>query len=91
MCVWRRDNTTLKGTPGKLDPDTVHFPPDEDLSPAPVEEDLDEWYYIDREALKDRVTLQDEALSLGAGEGPREGGEAPLESNELKIVLNIRR
>jgi hypothetical protein len=86
--VWRRDNTTLKGTPGKLDPDTVHLPPDEDLSPAPVKEDLDEWYYIDREALKDRETFKDEEALLGAGEGPGEGGEAPLESNELKIVLS---
>ncbi|KAK4097071.1 inorganic pyrophosphatase [Parathielavia hyrcaniae] len=29
-------NTTLKGTPGKIDPDKVHLPPDEVLSPAPI-------------------------------------------------------
>ncbi|KAL2256540.1 hypothetical protein VTK26DRAFT_1519 [Humicola hyalothermophila] len=46
------DNTTLTGTPGKLDPDTVHLPPDQDIAPAPVEQDLDDWYYIDRNALE---------------------------------------
>ncbi|KAK3370796.1 inorganic pyrophosphatase [Lasiosphaeria ovina] len=45
------DNTTLSGTPGKLDPGDVELPPDQDLSPAPVEQDLDEWYFVDRDAL----------------------------------------
>ncbi|KAL2015274.1 hypothetical protein VTK56DRAFT_5915 [Thermocarpiscus australiensis] len=45
------DNTTLSGTPGKLDPDKVDLPPDEDLSPAPIEQDLEEWFFIDRESL----------------------------------------
>lgn len=36
-------NTTLKGTPGKLDPGKVDLPPDEDPSPALIEQDLDEW------------------------------------------------
>jgi inorganic pyrophosphatase len=49
-----RDNTTLDGTPGKLDPDKVRLPPVEDLSPAPVEQDLDEWFYIDRGSVKDK-------------------------------------
>jgi inorganic pyrophosphatase len=43
----------LSKTPGKLDPDKVHLPKDEDLSPAPVDEGLDEWFYIDREAVLD--------------------------------------
>ncbi|KAL2173150.1 inorganic pyrophosphatase [Thermothelomyces heterothallicus CBS 202.75] len=47
------DNTTLDGTPGKLDPDEVRLPPDEDLSPAPIEQDLDEWFYIDRKTAED--------------------------------------
>ncbi|KAK4120333.1 inorganic pyrophosphatase [Parathielavia appendiculata] len=45
------DNTTLKDTPGNLDPDKVHLPPDEVLSPAPIEQDLEEWYYVDRDAV----------------------------------------
>jgi len=52
-----RDNTTLEGTPGKLDPDTVCLPDDEDLPPAPVEQDLDEWFYVDRNALDDEEKL----------------------------------
>ncbi|KAK4245736.1 inorganic pyrophosphatase [Corynascus novoguineensis] len=48
------DNTTLHGTPGRMDPDKVHLPPQEDLSPAPVERDLEEWFYVDREPLKDQ-------------------------------------
>ncbi|KAL2125897.1 hypothetical protein VTI74DRAFT_2318 [Chaetomium olivicolor] len=47
------DNTTLKGTPGKLDPHKVHLPRDEHLSPAPIEDDLDEWFYIDRNSVDD--------------------------------------
>ena len=54
-----RDNTTLSGTHGKLDPDKVHLPPDQDLSPAPVKQDLDEWFYIDRDTLDSReVSLE---------------------------------
>jgi hypothetical protein len=44
----------LPGTPGKLDPDKVKLPDDEDLAPAPVKEDLEEWVYIDRESIDDR-------------------------------------
>ena len=51
MLTGSRDNTTLEGTPGKLDPGTIHLPRDEQLSPAPIEEDLDEWFYVDRDAL----------------------------------------
>ncbi|KAK4237592.1 inorganic pyrophosphatase [Achaetomium macrosporum] len=53
------DNTTLSGTPGKLDPDKVKLPPDEDLAPAPIDEDLEEWYYIDRKSIEDRATVLD--------------------------------
>ncbi|KAK4445188.1 inorganic pyrophosphatase [Podospora aff. communis PSN243] len=45
-------NTTLIGTPGKMDPDDVDFPAREDLSPAPIEADLDVWHFIDRDKLK---------------------------------------
>lgn len=62
----RRDNTTLKGTPGKLDPDKVHLPPDEDLSPAPIDQDLDEWFYVDRDALDaGDARLDGSALRIG--------------------------
>lgn len=77
-----------------MDPDTVCLPPDEDLSPAPVEEDLDEWYYIDRDALEDGLgekLVEDEEVSMTDEEVPREDGQAPLESGNLKIVLDIRR
>ncbi|KAL1842460.1 hypothetical protein VTJ49DRAFT_5197 [Mycothermus thermophilus] len=49
------ENTTLDGTPGKLDPDSVSLPKDEDRSPAPVEQDLDEWFYLDRDNLEGDV------------------------------------
>ena len=51
MLTGTRDNTTLKGTPGQLDPEKVHLPKDEHMSPAPVDEDLDEWFYVDRDAV----------------------------------------
>jgi inorganic pyrophosphatase len=54
-----RDNTTLKDTPGNMDPDRVRLPPDEDLPPAPVEQDLEEWYYVDREAVDTQGTSLD--------------------------------
>ncbi|KAK3312000.1 inorganic pyrophosphatase [Apodospora peruviana] len=50
------DNTTLAGTPGKLDPDEVDLPPDQDLSPAPIDQDLDEWIYLDRDELDSSVS-----------------------------------
>ncbi|KAK3344228.1 inorganic pyrophosphatase [Lasiosphaeria hispida] len=46
------DNTTLSGTPGKLDPDDVDLPPNEDLPPARIEQDLDEWHFFDREEVE---------------------------------------
>ncbi|KAK0642927.1 inorganic pyrophosphatase [Cercophora newfieldiana] len=45
------ENTTLEGTPGKMDPGDVDLPPNEDLSPAPIEDDLGRWYFVDREKL----------------------------------------
>ncbi|KAM7208172.1 putative inorganic pyrophosphatase [Naviculisporaceae sp. PSN 640] len=45
------ENTTLEGTPGKLDPGEVDLPPGEDLSPAPIEEDLNEWVFLDKDKL----------------------------------------
>ena len=45
----------MKGTSGKLDPEKVHLPDDEDLSPAPIKEDLDEWFYVDRDAVDAEV------------------------------------
>ncbi|KHE82921.1 inorganic pyrophosphatase [Neurospora crassa] len=41
-------NTTLDGTPGKVDPESVKLPPNEDLPPAEVEQDLEEVAYVDR-------------------------------------------
>ncbi|KAK3345611.1 inorganic pyrophosphatase [Neurospora tetraspora] len=46
-------NTTLDGTPGKCDPSSVKLPPNEDLPPAEVEQDLDEVAYVDREKRDD--------------------------------------
>lgn len=43
-----RKNTTLDGTPGKVDPESVRLPPNEDLPPAKVEQDLEEVAYVDR-------------------------------------------
>lgn len=31
----------------------MHLPPDENLSPAPIKQDLDEWFYIDRKSEED--------------------------------------
>ncbi|KAK3386451.1 inorganic pyrophosphatase [Podospora didyma] len=50
------DNTTLEGTPGKLDPNKVKLPPDEDLTPAPIEQDLGEWFFVDRDSLESSAT-----------------------------------
>lgn len=50
-----RENTTLKGTPGKLDPDDVDLPPNEDLSPAPIEGGLGEWFFVDRKKLNSKT------------------------------------
>ncbi|KAK4198124.1 hypothetical protein QBC40DRAFT_350468 [Triangularia verruculosa] len=66
-------NTTLKGTPGKLDPKKVKLPPDEDLSPAPVPEDQEEWFYVDRESL-------DAASRLENDRGPRRAHGGPYTS-----------
>ncbi|KAK3936777.1 inorganic pyrophosphatase [Diplogelasinospora grovesii] len=46
------ENTTLTGTPGYIDPEEVNLPPNEDLPPAPVNRDLEEWFFVDREALR---------------------------------------
>lgn len=43
-----RKNTTLKGTPGKVDPESIKLPPNEDLPPAEVDQDLEEVAYVDR-------------------------------------------
>lgn len=66
MLMLLRDNTTLSGTPGNLDPDKVHLPPDQDISPAPVDEDLDEWHYIDRDALdeEEEASLEGSRLKI---------------------------
>lgn len=61
VCVWcvadlltvlNSENTTIKGTPGKLDPGEVDLPPGEDLPPAPIEQDIDEWVFLDRDKLE---------------------------------------
>jgi inorganic pyrophosphatase len=61
-----RDNTTLEGTPGKMEPDDVDLPPNEDLPPAPIEDDLDEWFFIDREKLdsKSEISLEESKLEI---------------------------
>jgi hypothetical protein len=35
-----------------MDPNDADLPAREDLSPAPIEDDLDVWHFIDREKLK---------------------------------------
>ncbi|KAK4214201.1 inorganic pyrophosphatase [Rhypophila decipiens] len=45
------ENTTLKDTPGKLDPDEIDLPPGEDLSPAPIEPEVfDGWVFLDKDS-----------------------------------------
>ncbi|KAK7936600.1 inorganic pyrophosphatase [Apiospora aurea] len=44
------ENTTLSGTPGKIDPDELDLPPNEDLPPADVAPSED-WHFISREEL----------------------------------------
>ncbi|KAK1773774.1 inorganic pyrophosphatase [Copromyces sp. CBS 386.78] len=46
-------NTTLEGTPGKMDPKSVKLPPNEDLPPAEIGQDLEEVAYVDREKSDD--------------------------------------
>lgn len=58
MFCLRSNNTTLAGTPGKLDPSDVDLPPDEDLPPAEIKQDLNEWFFVDR----DKVEPDDESL-----------------------------
>ncbi|KAK3396847.1 inorganic pyrophosphatase [Sordaria brevicollis] len=41
-------NTTLRGTPGYVEPESVKLPPNEDLPPAEVDQDLEEVAYVDR-------------------------------------------
>lgn len=61
-----RDNTTLTGTPGKVDPDKIDLPPDQDLAPAPIDQDdLEEWFYIDRASLDTaEASLETSALRI---------------------------
>ncbi|KAK4221874.1 inorganic pyrophosphatase [Podospora fimiseda] len=47
------DNTTLKDTPGKLDPKKIELPPDEELSPVHLDKKLDDWYFVDRKTWKE--------------------------------------
>lgn len=71
-------NTTLNGTPGYLDPEDVdgQLPPDEDLPPPDDDEGnerqakLEEWFYIERDALdndsnKDGYRESDKKRALG--------------------------
>lgn len=48
IVVMPRKNTTLKGTPGYVDPSSIQLPPNEDLPPAEVDQDLEEVAYVDR-------------------------------------------
>ncbi|KAK0721763.1 inorganic pyrophosphatase [Lasiosphaeria miniovina] len=41
------DNTTLDGTPGKLDPGGTDLPADKHLTLAPIKQDLGEWCFVD--------------------------------------------
>lgn len=60
-----RDNTTLKGTPGKLDPDDVDLPPNEDLPPAHIKQDIDEWFFVDRDKLDSaKESLEQSSLEI---------------------------
>jgi len=59
-----RKNTTLEGTPGKVDPGELELPPGEDLSPAPIEDDLEKWYFVDREKLDSRGDVSLEQCSV---------------------------
>ncbi|KAH7627236.1 inorganic pyrophosphatase [Sordaria sp. MPI-SDFR-AT-0083] len=54
-------NTTLRGTPGYLDPSSVKLPPNEDLPPAEVDHDLEEVAYVDREESDDEDKDDDDS------------------------------
>ncbi|KAK4184030.1 inorganic pyrophosphatase [Podospora australis] len=91
-------NTTLKGTPGYLDPDDVdsQLPPDEVLPPPDDDEEdarkarLEEWFYIDRRALDD-VCIDDSENDLGTG-GADEIIDCILgHDSELSIALDLER
>ncbi|KAK4155289.1 hypothetical protein C8A00DRAFT_13692, partial [Chaetomidium leptoderma] len=45
--------------PGKRDPNKVHLAPNENLLPMPIEQELDEWFYIDKKAVGARETSLD--------------------------------
>lgn len=64
LTICSRDNTTLKGTPGKLDPEKVHLPRDEHLTPAPIKEDVDEYFFIDRDAIDEGKTVLEKTNNL---------------------------
>jgi inorganic pyrophosphatase len=40
------------------------LPREEDLTPAPIKDDLEEWFYIDREALEDAAMSLDSTSDL---------------------------
>lgn len=41
----------MDGTPGKVNPDDVKLPPHEERPPAKIKQDMDEWFFVDRDAL----------------------------------------
>lgn len=66
LTIVNRKNTTLDGTPGKVDPESVKLPPNEDLPPAEVDQDLEEVAYMDREKGdddEDEVGTEDEGTN----------------------------
>lgn len=76
--IYNSENTTLKGTPGYRNPDEIDLPPGEDLSPAPIEQDIDEWVFLDRE----KLDSQPEAA-------PEEGRRSLGGKTSLCIALDV--
>lgn len=79
------ENTTLKGTKGWVDPDTVELPPEEDLTPAPVGRETQEWYFVDREGL-DETGRERKEKSHSVKDNL---AEELLQDTKLEIVINL--
>jgi hypothetical protein len=49
----------MDGTPGKIDPDEVDLPSDEDLPPANTGQAVNEWFFVGRNADDKENSLDD--------------------------------
>ncbi|KAK5657224.1 hypothetical protein OQA88_3282 [Cercophora sp. LCS_1] len=80
------DNTTLKGTPGWVDPRRVRLPPEEDLSPAPVGRETQEWYFVDRDGLDKTKEEHEPTADIKVVEDDM---VESLDGSKLEIVIKL--